>query len=165
MENIRITSIPFGEEINENYIKKIVLEISKMKINLVFYTLNKNISDINPQQEKEIEFYKYLINFLNIRDKLIFLCDSNEELNNEEINKFINKFNIEENENDDMYKEGKSYSNKIFFINNKIIYDTNNNADTQKEWEKVNDKIKEIREIIKKEEIRELGKEDFFKIL
>ena len=165
MENIRITSIPLGEEINENYIKKIVLEISKMKINLVFYTLNKNISDINPQQEKEIEFYKYLINFLNIRDKLIFLCDSNEELNNEEINKFINKFNIEENENDDMYKEGKSYSNKIFFINNKIIYDTNNNADTQKEWEKVNDKIKEIREIIKKEEIRELGKEDFFKIL
>ena len=56
MENIRITSIPLGEEINENYIKKIVLEISKMKINLVFYTLNKNISDINPQQEKEIEF-------------------------------------------------------------------------------------------------------------
>ena len=78
-EHIRITSIPFDEEIKENYIKKNILEISKMKINLVFYTFNKNISDINPEQEKEIEFYKYLLSFLDIRDKIIFLCDSNEE--------------------------------------------------------------------------------------
>ena len=128
-----------------------------MKINLVCYTFNKNISDINPQQEKEIEFYKYLLSFLDLRDKLIFLCDSNEELKNEEINKFINKFNIEEN--DDLYKEGKPYSNKIpFIINTEIIYDTNINDDNQKEWEKVNNKINDIREIIKKEEIRELEK-------
>ena len=76
-ENIRITSIPFGEEKNENY-KKFVSDISKMKIHLVCYTFNKNISDINPQQEKEIEFYKYLLSFLDLRDKLIFLCDCNE---------------------------------------------------------------------------------------
>ena len=160
---IRITSIPFGEEINENYIKKIISDISKMKIHLVCYTFNKNISDINPQQEKEIEFFKYLLSFLDIRDKLIFLCDSNVELTNEEINKFINKFNIEEN--DDMYKDGKSFSNKIYFINTEIIYDTNNNADIQKEWEIINDKMKEIREIIKNEKIIELKKDDLFQIL
>ena len=163
-EHIRIASIPFDEEIKENYIKNTILEISKMKINLVFYTFNKNISDINPEQEKEIEFYKYLLSFLDIRDKIIFLCDSNEELNDEEKNKFLNKFNIDKN--DVMYKEGKSYSNEIICINTEIIYDTNNNANIQNEWEIVTDKMKDIRDIIKKsEEIIELKKEDFFKIM
>ena len=162
---IRITSIPFCEVKNENYMKKIIMEISKMKVHLVFYTFDKNISNIDLEQEKEIEFYKYLIHFLELRDKLIFLCDSKEDLNNEEINQFINKFNIDEN--DDIYTGGKIYSNsnKIFFINNEIIYDTNNNLGIQKEWEIINNKMKEIKEIIKSQEMKEIQKNEFFNIL
>ena len=91
-ENIRIIRIPFGKEINENFIKKIISKLSQ--VHLVCYTFDKNVVELNLKQKKEIEFYKYLINFLNLRDKLIFLCDSKEELKNEEINKFINRFNI-----------------------------------------------------------------------
>ena len=162
---IRITSIPFCEVKNENYMKKIIMEISKMKVHLVFYTFDKNISNIDLEQEKEIEFYKYLIHFLELRDKLIFLCDSKEDLKNEEINQFINKFNIDEN--DDIYTGGKIYSNsnKIFFINNEIIYDTNNNLGIQKEWEIINNKMKEIKEIIKSQEMKEIQKNEFFNFL
>ena len=160
---IRVICIPFCEEKNENYIKKIILEILKMKIHLVVYTFDKNINNINLEQKKEIEFYKYLIHFLELRDKLIFLCDFKEDLKNEEINQFINKFNIDEN--DDMYEGGKTYSNKIFFINNEIIYDTNNNPEIQKEWEIINGRMKEIREMIKNQEAKEIQKSEFFNFL
>ena len=134
-----------------------------MKIHLVCYTFDKNIKEINQEQKKEIEFYKYLINFLDLRDKLVFLCDSKEELNNDEIKNLLSKFNIEEN--DEMYEERKAYSNKTFFINNEIIYETNNNSDTEKEWEIMKDKMKEIREIIKNEQMKELKKNEFFNFL
>ena len=91
-ENIRIIRIPFGKEINENFIKKIISKLSQ--VHLVCYTFDKSVVELNLKQKKEIEFYKYLINFLNLRDKLIFLCDSKEELKNEEINEFINRFNL-----------------------------------------------------------------------
>ena len=134
-----------------------------MKIHLVCYTFDKNIKEINPEQKKEIEFYKYLINFLDLRDKLVFLCDSKEELNNDEIKNLLSKFDIEEN--DEMYEKRKAYSNKTFFINNEIIYETNNNSDTEKEWEIMKDKMKEIREIIKNEQMKELKKNEFFNFL
>ena len=159
-EHIRITSIPFGGEKSENYIRENILAISKMKIDLVFYTFDKNIV-INQEKKEEIEFYKYLINFLDFRDKLIFLCNSKEESKNEDINKFLNRFNIQKN--DDIYE--KEYTNKIFFINNEIIYDTNNNDDIQKEWEMMSLKMKEIREIIKSEKTKNLKKDEFFEFL
>ena len=162
-DNIRLLTIPFCEEKNENYLKKIILEIYKMKIHLVCYTFDKNIKEINPEQKKEIEFYKYLINFLDLRDKLVFLCDSKEELNNDEIKNLLSKFNIEEN--DEMYEDRKAYSHKPFFINNDIIYETNNNSDNEKEWEIMKDQMKEIREIIKNEQMKELKKNEFFNFL
>ena len=163
-DNIRITSIPFCEEKNEDYIKKIILEISKMKIDLICYTFDKSFMvDMNLEQKKEVEFYKYLIHFLDIRNKLIFLCDSKEEPTNEEINKFLDKFNIQKS--DEIYEEGKVYPNKIFFMNNEIIYDTNNNDEVKKEWEIIKDKMKEIGEIIKNEKTKELKKDEFFNFL
>jgi len=93
-DKIRIISIPFCNEKNEKYVKEFLLEISKMKIYLVCYTFDKNINGLTLEQKKEIEFYKYLIHYLGLKEKLIFLCDSKEELKNEEIKKFLDKFNI-----------------------------------------------------------------------
>ena len=60
------------------------------------YTFDENIDNLNSEQQKEIEFYKNLIHFLNLSDKLIFLCDSKNELKDERINELINKFSTEE---------------------------------------------------------------------
>ena len=64
-----------------------------------------------------------------------------------------------------MYEGGKTYSNKVFFINNEIIYDTNNNPEIQKEWEIINGRMKEIREMIKNQEAKEIQKSEFFNFL
>ena len=161
IDNIKIISIPFGLEKNENFIRTVLLKLSK--IHLVCYTFGRNIVDLNPKQKKEIEFYKYLIHFLGLREKLVFLCDSKEDLENDEIKEFINRFNFEKNE--DLY-EGKEYLDKIFFINNQIIYETNMNAETEKELNILKEKMNKIREIIKKEEVMLLDKRiEFFNLL
>ena len=49
----------------------IILKISNMKIYFVCYTFDENIDNLNSEQQKEIEFYKNLIHFLNLSD--IFL--------------------------------------------------------------------------------------------
>jgi len=128
-KNIRIITFPFCKEKNEKYIKDL-LKISN--INLVFYTFDENINDLNEEQLNEIEFYKYLINYLGLNDKLIFLCSSKQELKKEETQKFINRFNVEKDE--DLY-EGKNSidNNNLFFINNNIIYDNSN--DSQNSWD------------------------------
>jgi len=72
-KDIRIICIPFCKEKNENFLK-LILKIDY--INLVFYTFDENINDLNKDQLKEIEFYKYLLNYLDLKDKLIFLCSS-----------------------------------------------------------------------------------------
>ena len=167
-DNIRIISIPFCKEKNENYIQ-VLLDIFKMprsRFNLICYTFDENINDLSSDQLNEIEFYKYLINYLDLRDKLIFLCSSKEELKNEEIQKFINRFNVEEN--DYLYEEkkpldeSKKITNEIFFINNKNIYE--NNTDAEKEWILLMEKMQILVKTIKSSKAKSIGKEisDFF---
>ena len=50
----------------------IILKISNMKIYFVCYTFDENIDNLNSEQQKEIEFYKNLIHFLYLSDKLLF---------------------------------------------------------------------------------------------
>ena len=134
-------SIPFCKKKDNNYIQ-LLLKI--LSINLVCYTFDENINDLNSDQLKEIEFYKYLINYLDLNDKLIFLCSSKEELKSEEMQKFINRFNAEKDE--DIFDGKKSTNtNKIFFINNTKIYDNSNDA--QRCWDLLKAKI----EILQKE--------------
>ena len=125
---IKIISIPFCKEKDKSYIK-LLPEISKMTISRVFYTFHKDVNNLTLEQKREIEYYKYLLHFLGLRDKLIFLCDSKEELKSEELNEFLKRFNIEENDN--LY-EGKTFSDKIFFFNNEIIYENNDNSEIEK---------------------------------
>ena len=155
--NIRIIRIPFCKEKNENYIKDL---LKIMSINLVCYTFDENINDLNEDQLKEIEFYKYLINYLDLNDKLIFLCSSKNELKSEEMQKFINRFNAEKDE--DIY-EGKNSTNenKIYCINNKIIYDNSNDA--QKYWDLLKEKMENLKEEIKKDKRKSIKeKHDLF---
>ena len=160
-KNIRIISIPFCKERNEEYINDL-LKIPR--INLVCYTFDENINNLNEDNLKEIEFYKYLINYLDLNDKLIFLCSSKDELKAEEKKKFINRFNVEKDE--DIY-EGKNSinENKIFVINNKNIYDNSNDA--QKCWDLLKEKIEILQNTInnsaKSETIK--AKNEFFRFL
>ena len=154
---IKIISIPFCKEKNKSYVE-LLSKISNMKIYRVFFTFHKDINNLSLEQKKEIEFYKYLIHYLDLRDKLIFLCDTKEELKGEELNKFLNRFNFEENDN--LY-EGKIYSNNIYYLNNEIIYETNNNAETEKEWELLKTRMKEIQQTIIKD-FKVLNKGNFF---
>ena len=158
--NIRIISIPFCKEKNENYIKNLLKIIS---INLVFYTFDENFNDLNEEQLKEIEFYKYLINYLNLNDKLIFLYSSKNELKSEEIQKFIKRFKAEKDE--DIYEE-KSFTieNKIYYINNKNLYDNSNDA--QKCWDLLKEKMEILKNTIKSDKRKSLKeKHELFQFL
>ena len=159
---IKIISFPFCKEENLNNKRKFLSSISEKKIDIVCYTFDKNISELNSEQKKEIEFYKYLIHFLDLRDNLIFLCDSQEELKNEELDKFLVRFNVEDN---DYINDGKTYSNKIYYIINKIIYEPNDNPDNEKEWKILEQKMKEIQSLIKNGKSKSLEKGKFFKNL
>ena len=161
--NIRIISLPFCREKNESYLQ-LISEICKSKYNLVCYTLDENINDLNPEHLKEIEFYKYLINYLDLSDKLVFLCSSKEEIKNEEMEKFTKRFKAQKN--DDIY-EDKNFRNEIIFINNKNMYDDNNNNEAQKDWDSLKQKIETLKKALKQEKRKEIEKVkiDFFNFL
>ena len=159
-QKLQIISIPFCKEKNKSYIE-LLSEISNLTIYRVIYTFHKDVNNLTLEQKREIEFYKYLINFLGLRDKLIFLCNSKEELKNEELNDFLIRFNLEANDN--LYDK-KTYSNKIYFLNNEIIYENNDNSEIEKEWEILKTKMEEIQQIITKEHVK-LEKSMFFKNL
>ena len=133
----------------------IILKISNMKIYFVCYTFDENIDNLNSEQQKEIEFYKNLIHFLNLSDKLIFLCDSKNELKDERINELINKFSTEE----------KKIEKKIFYLNNKIIYENNNEKENEDEWNKLRDNVNKLKDMIKKEKSKEVKNNEFFEYL
>ena len=119
------------------------------------YTFDENIDNLNSEQQKEIEFYKNLIHFLNLSDKLIFLCDSKNELKDERINELINKFSTEE----------KKIEKKIFYLNNKIIYENNNEKENEDEWNKLMDNVNKLKDMIKKEKSKEVKNNEFFEYL
>ena len=152
---IKIISIPFCGVKDEKYMNDIILKISNMKIYFVCYTFDENIDNLNSEQQKEIEFYKNLIHFLNLSDKLIFLCDSKNELKDERINELINKFSTEE----------KKIEKKIFYLNNKIIYENNNEKENQDEWNKLMDNVNKLKDMIKKEKTKEVKNNEFFEYL
>ena len=152
---IKIISIPFCGVKDEKYMNDIILKISNMKIYFVCYTFDENIDNLNSEQQKEIEFYKNLIHFLNLSDKLIFLCDSKNELKDERINELINKFSTEE----------KKIEKKIFYLNNKIIYENNNEKENQDEWNKLMDNVNKLKDMIKKEKSKEVKNKEFFEYL
>ena len=156
-KKIQIISIPFCKQKNQSYVE-LLSKISDLKIYSVFYTFHKDINNLTLEQKREIEFYKYLIHFLGLRDKLIFLCDSKEEIKDEELNEFLIRFNLEENDN--LY-EKITYSNKIYFLNNEIIYENNDNSEIEKEWEILKTKMEEIQQIIMKGPV-ELKRSTFF---
>ena len=60
---IKIISFPFCKEENLNNKRKFLSSIKEKKIDIVCYTFDKNISELNSEQKKEIEFYKYLYTF------------------------------------------------------------------------------------------------------
>ena len=152
---IKIISIPFCGVKDEKYMNDIILKISNMKIYFVCYTFDENIDNLNSEQQKEIEFYKNLIHFLNLSDKLIFLCDSKNELKDERINELINKFSTEE----------KKIEKKIFYLNNKIIYENNNEKENEDEWKKLMDNVNKLKDMIKKEKTKEVKNNEFFEYL
>ena len=74
------------------------------------------------------------------------------------MNEFLIRFNLEANDN--LY-DNKTYSNKIYFLYNDIIYEDNNNSEIEKEWEILKAKMTKIHKIVIKEYVK-LKKKIFF---
>ena len=165
--NIKIISIPFCKEKNKNYIINLLEVLKNMtknikniksRINLICYTFEESISDLNINHLNEIKFYKYFVNFLNIRDKLLFLCSANESL--EQDNKkdyIINLFNFDKN--DYLYEE-KVFKDDFIFINSKFIYENDNN--TENNWNILMEKFQLIQDKIKTNKAEYFEKEKFW---
>ena len=72
--------------------------------------------------------------------------------------KFTKRFKAEKN--DDIYEEKN-------FINNKNMYDDNNNNEAQKDWDSLKQKIETLKKALKQEKRKEIEKVkiDFFNFL
>ena len=156
--NTRIIGIPYCKEKNENYIKfliDILNNIPRYRINLICYTFDENINDLNADELNEIKFYKYFIHYLNLRNQLFFLCSSNESLE-KDVNKdyIFNLFNFDKNEY--LYEE-QLFKYEMIFINNKIIYENDNN--TENDWNILLDKFQYIQNKIKTNKAENIEKE------
>ena len=156
--NIRIISIPFWKEKNEKYIEFFVDTLKNLPtrgINLICYTFNENINDLNTDQLNEIKFYKYFIHYLNLRNKFLFLCSSNEALEKDVKKDYIfNLFNFEKN--DYLYEE-QLFKYEMIFINNKIIYENDNSIEN--DWNILLDKFQYIQNKIKTNKAENIEKE------
>ena len=161
--NIKIISIPFCKEKNENFIKNIVdilRKIPRCRINLICYTFDENINDLNINHLNEIRFYKYFLHLLNIRDKLLFLCSAGESLEKDEKKDYIiNLFNFDKN--DYLYEE-KMFKDDFIFINNKCIYENDKNTDNN--WKILIEKFQLIQNKIKENKAEKIERVtlDFF---
>ena len=159
--NIRIISIPFWKEKNEKYIEFFVDTLKNLPtrgINLICYTFNENINDLNTDQLNEIKFYKFFIHYLNLRNKFLFLCSSNEALEKDVKKDYIfNLFNFEKN--DYLYEE-QLFKYEMIFINNKIIYENDNSIEN--DWNILLDKFQYIQNKIKTNKAEKIENDKLF---
>ena len=165
--NISIISIPFAKEKDENYIKALIsiFTTAKARINLICYTFEET-TDLDLNQLSEIEFFKYFLNYLEVRDKLLFLCSSGKEQdNNQVMNLFKNKFDIDRNDYICELFKDKIYKDEILYMDNKFIYEKD--ADSEKGWKLLSEKMGEIQKKINSSKAKTIPKEkmELFKSL
>ena len=134
--NIKIICIPYMAEKNDNFNNSLIdilkNKLPRNKINLVCVTLDENNIYL---EESEIIFYKLIINLFSLRDKVLFLFSSNQSNNNEYKNKIIDDL-MKIEKNDYLYDKNLSFNPEFIYINNKIIFENNENS--EKEWEFIN---------------------------
>ena len=157
--NIKIICIPYMIEKNDNFYNTLMdilkNKLPRNKINLVCVTLDeKNIY----LEESEIIFYKLIINLFSLRDKVLFLFSSNQSDNNEYKNKIIDDL-IKIEKNDYLYENNLSFNPEFIYMNNKIIFENNENS--EKEWELIIDSMKKIQNIISLSKGEEIIKDKF----
>ena len=157
--NIKIICIPYMIEKNDNFNNSLIdilkNKLPRNKINLVCVTLDeKNIY----LEESEIIFYKLIINLFNLRDKVLFLFSSNQFNNNEYKNKIIDDL-MKIEKNDYLYENNLSFNQEFIYMNNKIIFENNENS--EKEWELLIDSMKKIQNKISLSKGEEIIKDKF----
>jgi hypothetical protein len=157
--NIKIICIPYMVEKNDNFINSLIdilkNKLPRNKINLVCVTLDeKNIY----LEESEIIFYKLIINLFSLRDKVLFLFSSNQSNNNEYKNKIVDDL-MKIEKNDYLYDKNLSFNPEFIYMNNKIIFENNENS--EKEWELLIDSIKNMQNIISLSKGEEIIKDKF----
>ena len=138
--NIKIISIPQINEIDDsfknNIIKLFKEQIPRNKIHLVCFTFKENKIELNI---KEKVFYRFIINLFDLKEKVFFLISSNgfNENNN-------NKYSIHEFLNYDhseyIYKGNNQFNPNYFSINNKFIFEKDENN-----WKKMEENIQIIK--------------------
>ena len=139
--DIKIICIPNLDMENTTFTQQLIetlKEIPRNKINLILFTLDEKI-DLN---ENERLFYQLLINLLNCRSKTLFLIQSSDNNNNNNkncMNQNILNFEIV----DYLYGEDSNINPEYFFINNKIIFENDENfwKNTSEEMQKVINRI------------------------
>ena len=157
--NLKIICIPYMIEKNDNFNNSLIdilkNKLPRNKINLVCVTLDENNIYL---EDSEIIFYKLIINLFNLRDKVLFLFSSNQFNNNEYKNKIIDDL-MKIEKNDYLYENNLSFNQEFIYMNNKIIFENNENS--EKEWELLIDSMKKIQNKISLSKGEEIIKDKF----
>ena len=157
--NIKIICIPYMVEKNDNFNNSLIdilkNKLPRNKINLVCVTLDENNIYL---EDSEIIFYKLIINLFSLRDKVLFLFSSNQSNNNEYKNKIIDDL-MKIEKNDYLYDNNLSFNPEFIYINNKIIFENNENS--EKEWELLIDSMKKMQNKISLSKGEEIKKDKF----
>ena len=118
-DNIKIYSIPHLENDNTDLKKNIIElfeQIPRGKIHLLCFAFDENKAELN---DYEKIFYRFFINLLNLRDKILFLISSKENsnsINNYSIHNFLNS-------NDYFIGENGNIKPDYIEINNQTIFE------------------------------------------
>ena len=158
--DIQIVSFPYfnqKKEIFENYqLMKELFDLIENKIYKRIHYIYITIDEKKKYEKNEIIFFYLFINLFkkeNFKDKINILFstdDSNNPIdsnNNEKNKEIIN--NLFKNENNDFLFENfdinfSSLFSAIFYINNKIIYEDNENPENEKEYKLLYEEITKI---------------------
>ena len=141
VHNIKIISICNANQINdifkENIINLFRDKIPRNKIHLVCFVFRENKIYLN---ENEKIFYKFIVNLFDLKDKLLFLISTKVENDNSNKN---NKYSIHEflnyNRFEFMSDENFKLSPEYLLINNKYIFENDENN-----WKNIEEKIQII---------------------
>ena len=140
------------EEIfNNGMMKKYIDLLNKYSITSINY-LFITIDQIKLLNKIELIFFIYFSGFpLNemLKDRIIILFSSNKENIQENNNNIINDIFVDTN---DYFLSEKSlsfdfnslFTPEYFYINDKIIYEKNDNPEEEEQWNNLNDIIKKI---------------------
>ena len=157
--NIKIICIPYIIEKNDNFYSSLIDTLSnklpRNKINLVCVTLDEKNTYL---EESEKIFYKLIIDLFNLRDKVIFLFSSNQPNLNEYKSKIIDDL-LKIEKNDYLYEENLSSNPECIYMNNKIIFENNENS--EKEWELLIENMKQMQNKISLSKGEEIPKDKF----